>query len=274
MIERALHRVEAGQHGHDDSLGLTVTFHLLDRLFAPIDGFVDERRAERHRGRVFGRRTPLLTGVTRAPRVLDGVSIGLGSVAEAARDAGGPGEAPAIARPASSPADSKIEIVALMSSSTISRAPSFAPVRGRTRRRTRLPEPRRPGDPPARSPPPARRMPRRTGPLGGAPRRALAGLAAAPGGGRAGAPRRGPRARRGGRRLGQGASSRRGEPPVPSSPIARPVRRAARGEIRPGLLEVVAEDLLELGSAVRVHLVRPCDEPLGRSARARLRMPS
>ena len=49
------------------------------------------------------------------------------------------------------------------------------------------------------------------------------------------------------------ASARRGEPPgaVLTDRAAPFVERAELREIRPGLLEVVAEDLLELGAAVR-----------------------
>ena len=57
--------------------------------------------------------------------------------------------------------------------------------------------------------------------------------------------------------------------------VPRVVERPELGEVRPGLLEVVAEDLLELGAAVAVDAGRP--RPTNRScrsARARFRSPS
>ena len=62
----------------------------------------------------------------------------------------------------------------------------------------------------------------------------------------------------------EGSSSRRRQPPgrvlADRPPVV--VQRAELREIRPGLLEVVAEDLLELHAAIAVDAVGPCHEPL------------
>ena len=63
---------------------------------------------------------------------------------------------------------------------------------------------------------------------------------------------------------GERAPPGRGEAPraVLADRASVVVERAELREVRPGLLEVVAEDLLELGAAVAVDLVGPGDEPL------------
>ena len=60
------------------------------------------------------------------------------------------------------------------------------------------------------------------------------------------------------------APAGRREPPraVLADRAAVLVERAELGEVLPGLLEVVAEDLLELDAAIPVDAVRPADEPL------------
>ena len=91
MFELALHRIEAGEHHHDDALGLPVAAHLLDGLLAAVDGLVGECRAERDRPGVVGRRAPLLADVAREPRVLDSAARRLRRIAEAARGPRSPG---------------------------------------------------------------------------------------------------------------------------------------------------------------------------------------
>ena len=81
----------------------------------------------------------------------------------------------------------------------------------------------------------------------------------------AAAPPRGRAAsRRPGRHPGEGAPARRGEPAraVLTDRATTIVERAELGEVRRCLLEVVAEDLLELGRPVAVHAVGPGHEPL------------
>ena len=72
--------------------------------------------------------------------------------------------------------------------------------------------------------------------------------------------------RRGGRDVAarERASARRREAarPVLADRAAAIVERPELGEVRPCLLEVVAEDLLELGAAVAVDPVGPHDEAL------------
>ncbi len=78
---------------------------------------------------------------------------------------------------------------------------------------------------------------------------------------------------RGGRHVAacKRAPAGRGQPARPVLPdrAAAVVERAELGEIRPRLLEVVAEDLLELDPTVAVELVGPDDEALVESRPAR-----
>ena len=224
----ALHRVEARQHSEEVPLGLAVARRLLDRRLAPVDRLVDERGAERGRGRVGRRRAPLLTHVARPPRVLASHVVTprrrrrSGMLSRPPRRRGA---TPSRDPPRRQPARRRRSSPAISCSTVSGRQPS-APVRrrtrscdqSRTRRGSRCDVWR------GRSPPPARPMPPRTDPSSGAPRHTPEARQAAPGG-----------------RLGRRAAARPSKPAAagtspranarrpadarrraPSSPISRP----------------------------------------------------
>ena len=240
----------------------------LESRLAPGDRLVDVRRTERCRSRVRRHRASLLPDVSRLPRVLDGLLLRRNAVAETACGAGRPPEQPVRHR------QSGVVARALEDAhraGDLLLDPLTAPFAGVARTQAdEQPDERRAGRAaPVRLPRAEHASSSTSSASSNRPVR------------RSASPCSGSRPSRSGWSRGRRAAARPSNDAAlgmsPRANARRPaearrrdalladlpsplVERAELGEVPPGLLEVVAEDLLELDPAVAIRLVGPRDE--------------